>query len=173
LAESHYGLESEVRRTLTPETLYFLIEASRSTMIKGLYCQNCGDKWSRVFHESYVRVGPPKRECRACWTMIPTGAKEWADMGNGARAGFFLQNMITLVIPTLIFAAAWGICFVFLLADDDSLAEFGTFGLASLGGWLLILWLIAAFKVLVSLRRTAKRTNRGSFAASTEANSKV
>ena len=126
-------------------------------MIKGLHCPTCGDKWSRVFHESYLRLGPPKRECRACWAQIPTGAQEWVSMTAGSRIGFFMQNLITLVIPFLILVTAIAISYFEGLVDPQYLGDFFVVGVRMLGAMLLLLWAWAGLKVFLSLRRSAAR----------------
>lgn len=130
---------------------------------KSLHCPTCGDVWKKVLNESFLRLGPPTRECRACWGVISTGAKEWKDLGLNSRLGFILQNIIPLVPLLLLALVAMGFCFFMGYIDisTDILPILGYIAMV-LGSLLGLMWLWAGVQILRSLRRTAgRRGTRG------------
>jgi len=106
-------------------------------LMTSLTCHHCGDRWKYVLSEQFIRLGRPVVECRACWSKIATGQKEWAEMNGSSRFAYLLQNAL-LVLPVL---------GLFLL------------GLAIVAGCLLFLMGRSLALILFSLRRTRRRSS--------------
>jgi hypothetical protein len=123
-----------------------------------LTCPTCGDTWKRVVNENFTRLGPPLHECRACWTPFPTGAKEWANMGWSARAGYFLQNLVIVAPLAVLLVLALVFCYFFGNVAPEDAEDYLLFGCMVLLGIYILLCLWSALMVTLSLRRT-KRTS--------------
>jgi hypothetical protein len=128
----------------------------RMFLLKSLTCPNCGDKWKYVVSEQFIRLGRPIVECRACWSAIGTGQKEWANMSGSSRFAYLLQNAV-LVLPLLgLFLIGLAVVYVSPgLLWDDMVDILGTALIVTAG---VLLWLLgrSVALILFSLRRTRK-----------------
>lgn len=126
--------------------------------LKSLTCPNCGDRWKHVVSEQFIRLGRPIVECRACWTPIGTGQKEWADMNGSSRFAYLLQNAL-LVLPLLVlFLVGLGLTSVWPGLEWDDIMNSLVIGLDVTAGVLLFLLGRSAALIFFSLRRTRRRT---------------
>jgi hypothetical protein len=123
---------------------------------KSLHCPICGDVWKHVLHEHFTRLGPPTRECRACWNNFPTGAREWDSLDTTSRIGFLLQNVV-LVLPLLFILAlaCLVIYFLGLMDNEDLLLDFG-YGCTILAAILGLLLAGTALAIVRSRLRTRR-----------------
>jgi hypothetical protein len=138
------------------------VQYNKRVFFKKLTCPTCGDGWKRVISDQFIRLGRPVIECRACWSPIPTGQQEWADMNGRSRAGYILQNAILLLPPLGLFLVALGLMyFVIGLEDDDAITSVEV-ALAIAAGLFILSVLHSVVLILFSLRRTAKRRRLGS-----------
>ena len=128
-------------------------------LFEPVHCHICGAKWGRSFHSAYVRLGPPSKECRACWNIVPTGEQEWDSLSSYDRRGYFTQVLGYLipVIPFIILTAI-GTYFYAEEAEDAAILTLEYGGIAVLVV-LFFGYLFAIRGVVRSKRRTraAKR----------------
>jgi hypothetical protein len=125
--------------------------------LKSLTCPNCGDRWKHVLSEQFIRIGRPVVECRACWSPIGTGQKEWADMTGSIRFAYLLQNAL-LVLPLLaLFLVGLGITYFYPgLLWEDMMATL-SIALTVTAGALLFLMGRSFALIVISLIRTSRR----------------
>ena len=126
--------------------------------LKSLTCPNCGDRWKHVLSEQFIRLGRPIVECRACWSPIGTGQKEWVDMNGSTRFAYLLQNAL-LVLPLLaLFLVGLGITYFYPgLLWEDVMSTLGI-ALTVTAGALLFLMGRSVALIVFSLIRT-RRSN--------------
>jgi hypothetical protein len=125
-------------------------------LLKPLTCPNCGDKWKYVVSEQFIRLGRPVVECRACWSAIATGQKEWVNMNASTRFAYLLQNAV-LVLPLLgLFLVGLAVTYVSPgLLWEDVVDILGTALIVTAGVMLFLLGRSVAL-IFFSLRRTRK-----------------
>lgn len=125
--------------------------------LKSLTCPNCGDRWKHVLSEQFIRLGRPVVECRACWSPIGTGQKEWADMNGSTRFAYLLQNAL-LILPLLaLFMVGLGFTYLYPgLLWDDVMNSLGIAFSVTAGALLFLMGRSFAL-ILFSLRRTHRR----------------
>jgi hypothetical protein len=138
-----------------------------------LHCPICGDTWKRVIHENFVRLGPPVRECRACWSPFNTEQNEWNALDTLSRVAFFLQNLV-IVVPLLLIlllaiAIAW---FEDMIGVGDAVGFFG-WGSLICGSLVLLLWVRALFLILFSKMRSSRAQRGGQLAPRTRRSSQL
>jgi hypothetical protein len=126
--------------------------------LKSLTCPNCGDRWKHVLSEQFIRLGRPIVECRACWSPIGTGQKEWVDMNGSTRFAYLLQNAL-LVLPLLaLFLIGLGFTYVYPgLYWDDVMASLRVALIVTAGALLFLMGRSFAL-IIFSLFRTRRRS---------------
>lgn len=124
---------------------------------KPLTCPTCGDTWKKVVQESAIRLGPPVRECRACWTEFATGEREWRDMDRASRFSFlFLQNIVLIIPIFLIMVVACALLYWWGGIEDRDLGMLFLEGC----GILLAIYLLMLLRALLQIGISKRRVQR-------------
>jgi hypothetical protein len=128
-------------------------------LMTSLTCHHCGDRWKYVLSEQFIRLGRPVVECRACWSKIATGQKEWAEMNGSSRFAYLLQNAL-LVLPVLgLFLLGLVMTYFNHGLSQDDIVNSLQITLAIVAGCLLFLMGRSLALILFSLRRTRRRSS--------------
>lgn len=127
-------------------------------LTKSLTCPVCGDSWQHVLYENFLRLGPPLRECRACWSVFATGAREWDALDASSRLSYFLQNVVLVLPLLLLLIAAIGVGYLFDLVPAG--AAPADFGIGCIVLLVLFVLLTARSILLVLLSKTRSDRKR-------------